>query len=339
MATAMNSGPPGLVMDPRSQGLAESREAIEIGRDTLMTLSRQGETLLAAQSTSRDISFDLDLSRRKVRGMTWGGYFANLLSSEPERPKDECVKNERKNVAFDPPLRQRAPAAESSGSFGQNNQLDSTGSSLRFREQDMYLEEQLKNIQEMGDNARAIGLAVAEQNDVLENIDGKVDAVNDQFRDFIRLQGRIHSSVRGSPKLKGVFALQCIPNGRLLQVDGVGVALSMAHSTESPFERHQLWEIWTREDCVFGLKSVFSGRWLGQALLGGLKVSATRFSSWECWDMNLEAGPSGSNLLCCSANFNGGGWIHVGSEGQISVASFSLADKAAAPKWRLLAAS
>jgi hypothetical protein len=57
-------------------------EAVEIGRETLAESSRQGEQLQNADRMADHARFALDKSARVLRGMTWSGWFANLVSKD-----------------------------------------------------------------------------------------------------------------------------------------------------------------------------------------------------------------------------------------------------------------
>jgi hypothetical protein len=57
-------------------------EAVEIGRETLAESSRQGEQLQNADKIADHTRFALDKSARVLRGMTWSGWFANLVSMD-----------------------------------------------------------------------------------------------------------------------------------------------------------------------------------------------------------------------------------------------------------------
>jgi hypothetical protein len=57
-------------------------EALEIGRETLAESSRQGEQLQNADKMADHTLYALDKSSRVLRGMTWSGWFANLVSGD-----------------------------------------------------------------------------------------------------------------------------------------------------------------------------------------------------------------------------------------------------------------
>jgi len=135
-----------------------------------------------------------------------------------------------------------------------------------------------------------------------------------------------------------VCTIQHIPSGLFLEIrDGGEVGLAPKNFfTSIPSETAQ-WEGYEREDGVSAFRSVVSRRWLGQRFQGDIKVKATKWSSWEGWEIDWDR-PSA--LMSCSANFNAGGWVHtLGEKGErpfrLVALSASLEDKRAAPLWRI----
>jgi Fascin domain len=63
-------------------------EAVEIGRETLETVTRQGEQLHNAERVADETSYDLDKAGRVLRGMTWAGWVANMFAKELKPPSE-----------------------------------------------------------------------------------------------------------------------------------------------------------------------------------------------------------------------------------------------------------
>ena len=74
-----------LTTDTRNEYLEAKRaavEAVEIGRETLAESARQQEQLQHADAMADQTRFALDKSGRVLRGMTWSGWLANLVSQD-----------------------------------------------------------------------------------------------------------------------------------------------------------------------------------------------------------------------------------------------------------------
>mmetsp|Transcript_102532 Transcript_102532/g.293550 ORF Transcript_102532/g.293550 Transcript_102532/m.293550 type:complete len:267 (+) Transcript_102532:236-1036(+) len=71
----------------RNQALQEADQALSTGNATMGTLADQQETLDRAELIAESNEYMLAKSRRTLRGMTWSGWVANMVSSEPEAPR------------------------------------------------------------------------------------------------------------------------------------------------------------------------------------------------------------------------------------------------------------
>ena len=56
-------------------------ESITVGRNTLETVTRQGEQLENARNLADETEYKLDKANRVLRGMTWSGWLANRETS------------------------------------------------------------------------------------------------------------------------------------------------------------------------------------------------------------------------------------------------------------------
>jgi hypothetical protein len=61
-------------------------EAIEVGRATLSQTVQQGEQLRGAERVADETQYAVDRAGRILRGMTWSGWVANLVTSDVTRP-------------------------------------------------------------------------------------------------------------------------------------------------------------------------------------------------------------------------------------------------------------
>ena len=115
--------------------------------------------------------------------------------------------------------------------------------------------------------------------------------------------------------------------GQVFENSEVGLAPPV--SSGVPFAAR--WEAHQRPDGVAGIRSVANRHWLGQTMMGHIRAKGSAMSSWEGWEVDFERTKP---ILCCSANSNGGGWIHLNKTEKIVAVSASVEDKRAAPSWR-----
>lgn len=88
-------------------------EAIMIGRETAATAAQQGEQLRRAEQLADKSQYDLDKAGRILRGMTWTGWMANMVSKAPELrsetplpprgtlPKDATTEKQQSPAVYD----------------------------------------------------------------------------------------------------------------------------------------------------------------------------------------------------------------------------------------------
>ena len=68
-------------------------EAVDIGRATLEQTQLQGEQLQNAQSIGVETQYKLDKAGRLLRGMTWPGWVANLVTPDVTTPQPPAAEN------------------------------------------------------------------------------------------------------------------------------------------------------------------------------------------------------------------------------------------------------
>mmetsp|Transcript_49975 Transcript_49975/g.98730 ORF Transcript_49975/g.98730 Transcript_49975/m.98730 type:complete len:330 (+) Transcript_49975:2-991(+) len=313
----------------RVQSLRDAEEAADIGFTIAETLAGQTEQLEHTGRTMDKTEYNLALSRRMVRGMTWTGWVQNMISSEPPPPQRRICHRSGRGVGSQSSSKFSSKASESHTEIS----CEETSVKAQLRAQDAYLSEQLGNLNRLSNLGGAISDNVTTQNRMLENLGDQVDRSADETRSIIRMEGRLHKSVRGKPIFRGIVSICHEESGEFLCVlENAEVGLGKGLNSTTSAAR---WELHTRDDGVTGFRSVLSHGWLGQNILGKVLAKAHAFGNWEGWDIDLFAreGP----LLCCSANAYAGGWAHIGRDGHlVASSSSSLEGKADAPKWRII---
>ena len=353
----------------RLRGLQDAEEAAEVGVRILGTLSHQGSQLENAQHLALEQEYVLARSKRIIRNNTWAGWLANMMTPEPLLPSIQavCTPNEETgdNTIADVEYTNKPQQLPSSP---ESSIIDE-----QYATQEDYLAEQSQNIARLHSIAKTISDSVMEQTENLALIEGQVDSLRQKNRALVRMQGRLYKKNRGTPASKGRVMLQHAGSGKFLRCSGNGnvylsASLPSQPANSSVFFQSRtvanrfmsnldyeescggshidtsgfIWEAWERQDGVVGLRSCATGRWLGQTLLGKVRVQGRIFSHWEAFDgLDLEGIKEGP-LLCCSANGHRGGWIFFsgGSPNSIKQPALEVRDgtstsKRDAPKWRI----
>ena len=84
--TTFTSDDAAAMQERRTRGLREAEEAEGHGMAILEGLSSQGAQLNHADRLAQEQEYLLARSRRTIRGMTWAGWAANMMTSEPPPP-------------------------------------------------------------------------------------------------------------------------------------------------------------------------------------------------------------------------------------------------------------
>jgi hypothetical protein len=257
----------------RLQSLNDGAEAISIGLSVTQALTLQEEQLQSSTHMLVRHEHMLIRAKRMVRGMTWLGSIVNMLSSDPQPPRasDQSAPNSVPPTAFHAPRISREGAYDS----------DECSVHAQMRAQDAYLEQQMQSVEQLHALGMSIAGSLGHQNSQLQEIHARSDRIVDKSREVVRMQGQIANSVRGNPKLKGIFALRD-EQGRSIRVVGAGHEV---RATLMPGDQplSAKWEAWCCDDGVCGFRSCQTKLWLGQRIRGDIKAKATTFSSWESW--------------------------------------------------------
>eukprot|EP00614_Pseudopedinella_elastica_P018465 CAMPEP_0172650408 /NCGR_PEP_ID=MMETSP1068-20121228/242281_1 /TAXON_ID=35684 /ORGANISM="Pseudopedinella elastica, Strain CCMP716" /LENGTH=312 /DNA_ID=CAMNT_0013464775 /DNA_START=460 /DNA_END=1395 /DNA_ORIENTATION=+ len=175
--------------------------------------------------------------------MTWSGWAANLVTKEPEPPKKPSRKSGGP-ITLVPPAAHSPPGGRGcGGEYGTGGDhadpapaeatAEATAEALatasraclvkaELAAQDEYLDSQLAGLETLAQLGGRLSEAATEQCAQVGAMDWRVERLNDETRAQIRMQGRLHKSVRGAPTFGGFVALEHLPSKRLLATLGGG---------------------------------------------------------------------------------------------------------------------
>mmetsp|Transcript_2876 Transcript_2876/g.3975 ORF Transcript_2876/g.3975 Transcript_2876/m.3975 type:complete len:379 (-) Transcript_2876:115-1251(-) len=350
-----------LMHDKRMKSLREAEEAMDAGMASVEGLAQQEKQLKSSEESLHQQQYLVAKSRRMVRGMTWSGWVANMFSDEPPPPPTHSSTIPESNNYKVALHHQKYQEYENNGSGNMMNIENSKDNTVKsqLKAQDEFLNEQLKNMDKLGTFSNIISDNLKTQNKAIDVIDDHVEEVNDETRSVIRMQGRLHSSVRGKPIYLYNIILEHIDSGRLLYINENNHADLLPYQSSNILNQNHdqipliaKWQVYQRPNEVCAFRNCSTYKYLGQNMLGYIKGRGSDFGNWESFEYDLVK--NDSPLLCCSANSNGGGWIHVlpmSDKGEsndknndksnlqghckikLEAKSFSLEDKKSAPKW------
>lgn len=296
-----------------------AQEACEIGRATLVVLDAQGEQLERTEEMAESASFAVKKSNRILRGMgSWGGWVANLATPNVTRI---TATKEYKKCGEGAPRTEAAPMMEGGVDEEHRSHLlggrtTRTGGPTKpgsldsiYERQENHLDAMSAAAAELSGIGMAMSSALSEQVEAIARIESNTETLNDDIRTVSRRAGRIAQS-KWSKREKAAFKMYV--NIRQIETQLLLGSMNdvVVLSASSPLALANIWGLWERQGNAIGLRNELTGRWIGQGFLGDIRCTAMEFGKWEEWEIN-EKCMSSTRLICCSANWNSGGYIHA----------------------------
>ena len=279
-------------------GLVALHEARETGVRTLTTLGEQGEALDRAETVVDSNQYLIDKSGRVIRGMTWWGWVQNNFSSPPAPPKP----GRQREVSKTTPERH-------SGLYDYDDDV-AKPVTMPSDDQQTYVEELSRGLEDLMDVGVAIGARVDEQNETAPRLHTKLDRLWESTTHVTRQAGRVNEGYgkRAKPKLLGHVALRERETRKFLRARGGEVKLSDEVDVLRATCRFASYE---KRAHLLGLQSCVSGKYMGITFGGSIACTSSSFGRWEEFDLDLDHRPTNTAILCVAANFGSGCWLRL----------------------------
>lgn len=281
------------------EGLAALDEALQAGAATLQRLEEQGEQLHQTEIVADSNKYVLDRSAREIRGMTWGGWFQNQVTSAPAPPAP-------------PPAPARAEAIQPAAPAPHQS------SSGTRAEQDRYVADLSQQLDVVLACGQQINTVIDDQNESSTRLTGKTESLWESTRRTTRAAGRVAAAgffgAADEPKLLGHVALQCPLSKRYLGSRGTDVGL--AHNLE--LRATCRWALYEVRPHVLALRSTVSDKYVGMTFGGSIACHASCFGSWQQLDMDLRQRKGDiveTPLALLTADWGGGCYVECDRDG------------------------
>lgn len=201
------------------------------------------------------------------------------------------------------------------------------------QEQDKHLEFLSQNLGELGTIASHLNQAVGRQNETLERLDSKSDSILEQSKRVTRRADRLTQAKAWTTAKANYIcrlAIRHVDSGQYLSiVDGDVYLVPRLGKTG-------IFTMWKRQGSLFGLKSKFTEKWVGQSLLGSLACSSSSFGRREEWEADDDWAEQPTTLLCASAGWGAGGYLMVRAKDHaVLIGGSGVEEKKKAARWRL----
>lgn len=285
-------------------GLRSINEARDLGLRTVHSLDVQAETLHHAHTVADSNKYVLDQSERVIRGMTWWGWMQNKFTAAPRPPSPHAS----------PPTLERTPASAAQppreALFAGHRELG-VESDPQLREQNEYVQEVGRGLDELLEVGAAMGNRIEEQNnESVPQLHEKIEGLWHMTRHMTRRAGRVTESYgwsRATPRLLGHVALQHTETKRYLRARGDDVCLSEEVDCLRATCRFKLYE---KRAHLLGLQSAVSMHYVGLTFSGNIRCNFRRFNRCQEFDFDLSR-PNATPILCIASNFGDGLWVRV----------------------------
>ncbi|KAL4155760.1 hypothetical protein PRNP1_007862 [Phytophthora ramorum] len=314
-----------------TQALRDAAESLDVGRATAHSLSLQAEQLGRSERVLDETQATVAMSRRVLRGMTWGGWLYNKFSAAPELAGDkgsaeiamgficpECrvmfESPEQLGTHYGSVHERRTDGGHvarhlgtSRPSGGQNRpsppQSEAAASSMEDIH-DKFLRDLEPQLAELKEQSLALGSALDTQNEQLGRMDSKIGQVHHDMK-----RVGIQANKIAGKKISVMFRFRCafqeVQTGRFLRdVDGEALLSADVVVDGCMFRAYTLGD----DSDVWGFQSEKSSQFLGINRYGNLKVRGGDFNSYEQF---LVESKSTTPIFCLASYFGLGGWIAV----------------------------
>lgn len=268
----------------------------------------------------------LQQSMRSLRGMTWGGYFYNMISNDGKlQPASTTVNSNRAQ----PPMSSSSITQQSEPSVTDNNvkqadqtaellQSNSSSTHARKQQQDSQIEKLSNSITNLQDVSVSIGQTLAEHDEIADSLTNKTDDTNEYALSVTLRTAQLTQRSTGTKAvLVGEFKLKTIHNNYLSVFDE-SITLTPQFNWSTVFR------VYTKENHLYALQNVKTRKFLGLNFWG--KVVATSSGFGKNQEMHIDlTGKTG--ILFLASNWGNGGWLKPDKDGLLRIVSSSLVDR------------
>ena len=266
---------------------------------------------------------------RSLRGMTWGGYFYNLVSNEGKlKPASTTVNTNcgHRDSKISSSVNNNnsgglASTADGDRQASPNAQLfqeNASPTAVKRQEQDNAIEKLSNSITKLQDVSVSIGQTLTEHDEIANSLSDKIDDTNDYALSVTLRTAQMTQRATGSKAvLIGEYKLKTIHNNYLSVFDE-SITLTPQFNWSTVFR------IYSKENNLFAIQNVKTRKSLGLNLWGKVVATSSGFGKNQEVHINLK-GQTG--VLFLNSNWGNGGWLKPDKDGLLRVVTSSLLDR------------
>lgn len=274
----------------------------------------------------------LQQSMRSLRGMTWGGYFYNLVSGEGKlQPASTTVRSRQGARGPDlstgksttPGINVGVERSSQSEGLSQPN----TNTNTKKQQQDAEIEKLSQSITRLQGVSESIAETLEDHDEVASSLVDKVEDTSDYALTVTLRAAQMTQRTTGSKAvLVGEFKLRTL-HRNFLSVFDEGITLTPQFNWSTVFR------IYCKENNLYAIQNVKTRKFLGLNLWGSVVATSSGFGRNQEVHIDLKP-PRGqgqeqghTGILFLNSNWGGGGWLRPDKDGVLRAVTSSLLDR------------
>ena len=284
------------------------------------------EKQLTSIDNVESTEYILQQSMRSLRGMTWGGYFYNMVSNEGKLQPATTTVNTRQSPAHNMTTSSNEQSGTSCDGGGvtradQSAELLHTNTSAtdaRKQQQDSDIEKLSNSITNLQDVSVIIGQTLAEHDEIADSLTDKTNDTNEYALSVTLRTAQLTQRSTGSKAvLMGEYKLKTM-HSNYLSVFDENINLTPQFNWSTVFR------VYAKENHLYALQNVKTLKFLGLNFWGKVVATSTGFGKNQEMFIDLTAK---TGILLLASNWGNGGWLKPDKDGLLRVVSSSLLDR------------
>jgi len=198
-----------------------------------------------------------------------------------------------------------------------------------YLEQEKYLNTLSNELNELQVVSTSIGQSMDVQSRIMNTLDLKTDEADDKVKLAVRRAGRLTQkrAWKGeTPRFQRWIVIHCRQG--YVSVLGDNIVLTPKFQGNC-----SIFGLWERQGNALGLQNKMTRRWVGQSTFGYVVCSAFSFKANQEWEFESDENETYTRIICSSANWGCGGYLHLNKKGALDLRGNNADDKKSATLW------
>lgn len=298
-------------------------QAVNTGESTLQELGIQNETLHKTKDTLESNEYVLHKSMRILRGMTWSGYFYNMVTPQPLPITEKCTDQAGSSSAGSKSKSWRDTISTSTTASSHSRtdivqssaqqhillaeQVNSKSAVSVTNDHDPDLLDLSRAVEQLHGISSVLAQTLEEQTKTLSDIESQTSKVHDKtLAVTIKSAQIINYTKTVRPRYFGRYHFEYLSGeGLCLSVNAEGDVIVTPTRDRSIY-----FDVIARDETIFALQNCKTLTFLRVTWTGVVRAVGQSFGSAEEMHIELRAGEA-TGLFFVNCNWGGGGWLQA----------------------------